>query len=149
MNHIGQTITNILAARGISISEAARTCGIGQSTLSRTISGRRVDVSTLTCICTGLADPRDGLEILVAHLRDEVDRAGRLQTEVRIESDSCSPEEDIRLLAAEAQSDPDLKALLHDLAVLVRKHDQKIYSQRFEFPHSKAAEDKPSDHCPS
>lgn len=134
MPYITHALQSVLTQRGLSTEGLAELCGVAQSTISRTMHGRRVHTDTLRALCTQLPEDADGLDILIAHLRDEIDRAGRLQTEIRIEADAHDHEEDIRLLASESQVDADLRAILHDLARLVRRG-------RIRLPEKKVAED--------
>lgn len=124
------------ALLALAASDSARAlaerCQISPSTLSKLISSdRRIDVDTLHKLCSIETDSRGGLELLLAHLRDEVDRGGRLQTEVSITADDSTHDDDIRLLAAESPSDPELRAVLHDLAQLIRsaRAREKTYQQ--------------------
>lgn len=101
-----------------SVRSLAAACGISPSTLSKTISeGRRLDEATLRKLCV----QRKGLHLLLAHLRDEIDRAGRLQTEVRIEADGVQVDDDLRLLVEASQQDESLAAILHELATMARR----------------------------
>lgn len=63
--------------------------------------------------------------LLLAHLRDEIDRAGRSQLEVLIEAGALNAEDDIALLEAQSRHDVELKAIIHDLAQLVRAIQRK------------------------
>lgn len=136
MNHLGSALQYIATARNQAMRAISDATGVAPSTLSRVIQGVRLEPQNLRALCTRLPVPADGLDILIAHLRDEIDRAGRLQTEIRIDADTHDHEEDIRLLARECQRDRELAAILHDLATLVRRHRRDDARQ-----HSHAAED--------
>jgi transcriptional regulator with XRE-family HTH domain len=145
-SHLAHALTALASRRGLTLTELADQAKLSQGTLSRLASrDQRPDVQSLQALCMKQPDPRDGLELLLAHLRDEVDRAGRLQTEVTITADGQDTPDDIRLLAAQAQSDPEMRAILHDLAQLVRVIHRRIargeYVQ-FVSPELRAAEDK-------
>lgn len=130
-----------------SASAVAKQAAISPSTLSKLIStDRRIDEDTLRKLCSMLPNPKAGLELLFAHLRDEVDRAGRLQTEINITADEATYDDDIRLLATESPNDGDLRAILHDLAQLVRNARAKLaaYEQR-ELPLQAVADPKPDE----
>lgn len=136
MNHVGSALQYLATARKTTYARLAENTGVSPSTLSGTLRGSRLEPQNLRALCTRLPVPADGLDILIAHLRDEIDRAGRLQTEIRIDADTHDHEEDIRLLARECQRDRELAAILHDLATLVRRHRRDDARQ-----HSHAAED--------
>lgn len=113
----------LLAITGTSsIRALATACHVSPSTLSRLISDeRRIDEETLRKICQRNPDQNSGLRLLIAHLRDEIDRAGRLQTEVQISPAAISDEDDdILLLQEDSQTDEDLRAIVHDLARMAR-----------------------------
>lgn len=145
----------IIAASDASSARAlAATCGISPSTLSKLVStSRRIDVDTLHALCTKTA-PRVGLAILLEHLRDEVDRAGRAQTDVAIAATGESADDDLAVLAAELMHErtrgaSELRSMLHDLANLVRRYRLSIdvYGERSDESHLRtqmAAEKKPS-----
>src|SRR5690606_10637922 len=95
-------------------------------------AARRPDPETLKSLCTKLPDASDGLHLLVAHLRDEIGRAGRRQSEIAIEASDV--DDDIRLLLDEAAIDDDIRTLLHDLATLVRKQRRSDYLAAAEDP---------------
>jgi transcriptional regulator with XRE-family HTH domain len=107
-----------LASTG-SARALAEKVGVSPSTLSKLIStDRRIDENTLHKLCANTEGA--GLELLLAHLRDEVDRAGRLQTEVGISGDELTDDADIRVLAHEAIDNSELRDVLRDLARMVR-----------------------------
>lgn len=141
MTHLSHALLALRDRRETTISALAARAQVAQGSLSRLMSeGRRPDVETLRALCTLQADPRDGLELLLAHLRDEVDRSGRHQTEVRIEADNHVPSDDIRLLEEQSRTDKELRAILHDFAELVRAIRRK-YPERQADSDLTAAED--------
>lgn len=93
---------------------------IPPSTLNRLLNQQqRVDPETLKTLCTH--HDKNGIEILIAHLRDEIDRSGRLQSEIQI--DAAAPtDDDWTLLQRESQTNHDLRAIVADMARLIRRH---------------------------
>lgn len=119
-SNLARSIDALCVTKTTTISAIAAAAGMSQATLSRACAGRRLEERTLRALCTSQPDPRDGLDLLVAHLRDEVVRAGRLDHEVTVRADSRTLEPDLRLLAAEAEQDESLRGLIADLAALCR-----------------------------
>jgi len=125
--HLAHTLLALRDRHSTTLSAIAASSGLDQGALSKLIGhGRRPDVATLRALCAAQPDARDGLALLLAHLRDEVDRAGRSQTEVRISGETTEPASDIRLLEEQARHDEELRAILHDLAQLVRAVRRKL-----------------------
>jgi transcriptional regulator with XRE-family HTH domain len=120
MTHLGKALGAL--SRDRSLRSIAAAAGIAPSTITRLTTGARPDIITLRTLCTTQQDPRDGLDLLLAHLRDEVERSGRLQTEVRISGDDRPVEDDLRLLVEEAHRDEELRGLLVQLAGFIRSH---------------------------
>ena len=143
MSHLATAFAAFIAASKKPARDFAQAIGIGQATISRVASGERPAVDTLHAMCTKWPDQRATLGLLVAHLRDEIDRAGRDQTEITVEADGFE-EADIQLLARVAKDDPDLKAILHHFAQMIRGH-KKPNVHKFEVPVSEpmVAEDPP------
>jgi transcriptional regulator with XRE-family HTH domain len=106
--------------------ELAELTGISQGTISRLASeDRRIDASTLRALCTNLPPPV-GLEVLIGHLRDEIQRAGRSQAELVIAPPGKPPTDYISTLASAAADDEELRALLIDLAKMVEVHVKRL-----------------------
>jgi hypothetical protein len=118
--NLSRAIDALCAGKKTNLSALAAGAKMNQSTLSRACAGRRLEERTLRALCTSQPDPRDGRDLLVAHLRDEVVRAGRLDHELTVRADSRTLEPDLRLLAAEAEQDESLRGLIADLAALCR-----------------------------
>ncbi len=130
--NLARAIDAICIAKKTTANAIAKAANIAQPTLSRACSGRRLEERTLRALCTSQVDTRDGVDILVAHLRDEVVRAGRRDYEVQIRADHRELEPTLRLLAEEATKDAALHGLLTDLAALViaRPLDLTRYPER-------------------
>lgn len=123
LSHLGKTLAALMSKTGETTSAIAARAQVTQPTISRLAdAARRIDVETLRSLCATQMDPRDGLEILIAHLRDEIDRSGRLQTEIQINADERTTEADIRLLAEASLHDPQLRGLLAQMADFLRSH---------------------------
>jgi hypothetical protein len=119
-SNLARSVDALCIAKNTTAFAIAAAAGMSHATLSRACAGRRLEERTLRALCTSQPDPRDGLDLLVAHLRDEVVRAGRLDHEVSVRADSRTLEPDLRLLASEAEHDDTLRGLLADLAALCR-----------------------------
>ena len=70
--------------------------------------------------------------MLLAHLRDEVERAGRSQTEIEVKANGVDSADDILLLEDQARNDKELGAILHDLAEMVRAFRRKLAAANLE-----------------
>jgi len=119
-SHLARTVDALCIAKKTTAFAIAATAGMSHATLSRACAGRRLEERTLRALCTTQADPRDGLDLLVAHLRDEVVRAGRSDHEVAVRADNRPFDPDLRVLADEAMRDESIRGLLADLAALCR-----------------------------
>jgi transcriptional regulator with XRE-family HTH domain len=120
--HLGQAIHSLCDTRGTTAKEIAGHAGIHHSMLSRAANGVRLETKSLRALCTRQPDSRDGLALLAGHLMDEIERAGRSASEVRISADDREMDDDIRKLAEESKIDPQLREVLHEFAVLIRTH---------------------------
>lgn len=129
-SHLSHALLALLDRRKATATSLAIEIGVHQTTVSRACSGERVAAESLRSLCTRQHDPRDGLDLLLAHLRDEVERAGRHQGEISIAADDREPDSDIRLLEEQAREDDELRAILHDLAQLVRSMRRKLTYQQ-------------------
>lgn len=134
-SHLSHALLALIDRRGSSATALAAIAGIHQVTVSRACAGERLSVDSLRALCTKQLNPRDGLDLLLAHLRDEVERAGRHQTEVNISADTTTHEDDIRLLETQARDDSELRAILHDLAELVRSMQRKLAARPYPTDH--------------
>jgi hypothetical protein len=148
-SHLSHALLALIDRRKTSASRLGQACGIHQTTVSRACAGERLSVESLRALCTRQQHPRDGLALLLAHLRDEVERAGRSQTEVAITADTHDVADDILTLEEQARTDSHLAAILHDLAKMVIAIRDKERAQRITYPttnpdesHLAAAEDQ-------
>lgn len=120
-SHLSQALVAFLSGTRQSGTAFASKIGVHQTTISRITAGERPAVDTLRGMCTRWPDSRATLGLLVAHLRDEIDRAGRTQAEVDITAAEVE-DDDIHLLARESTKDPELAGLLRQMAELIRAH---------------------------
>jgi hypothetical protein len=149
--HITATIRAILERENKPESWLATLVGISAPTINR-LTQHRVSPESLKALCTKTPSAY-GLEILIAHLRDEIDRSGRLQTEIKIDAAATSAD-DFTLLAIEAQTNPDLADVLHSMASMIRTAQAKLRATRAypEHPEERfqaAAEDPTAAQPPS
>ena len=121
--HITMMIRAILARENKPESWLAAETGVPQPTLNR-LTQHRISPDTLRALCTR-APGNYGLEILLAHLRDEIDRSGRLQSEVKTEAND-DVADDYTLILKESQHNGYLHAMLHDMAELIRRHQREL-----------------------
>ena len=120
--HLSQALLALLNARGITITQLAGEVGIHQTTLSRLCAGTadRPKIPSLRALCTQQQASTQGLQLLLAHLRDEVDRSGRLPTDVQISAQGEPPDDWLHLLVDQSRTDNELREILQALAELVR-----------------------------
>ncbi len=101
-----------------SVKALAERAGVAQSTLSRMVTkGTRAEPDTLEMICAQLS-PLQAREILVAHVRDEITRAGF----TALDLDLITPDDpgaDLNLLAR-VSDEPEFKAMIGELARFAR-----------------------------
>lgn len=81
-----------------------------------------MEAKSLRALCTSQPDPRDNLDLLVAHLRDEIERAGHSTHEVEVNASASRLDDDLRILLEEATHDEQLAGMLRQLAAFVRTH---------------------------
>jgi transcriptional regulator with XRE-family HTH domain len=121
-SHLGRAVAFICTTKGTTQTQIAAHAGLSQVILSRACSGTRPEVRSLRALCTCQPDPRDNLDLLVAHLRDEIERAGHSTADIEIAADCTQIDDDLRLLLEEAKNDQQLSGMLHQLAAFVRTH---------------------------
>jgi transcriptional regulator with XRE-family HTH domain len=145
-SHLSQALLAYIAREKISGSSLARLVGLDQSTISRACSGQRLAPDTLKALGTSLGRPRDEKLLILAHLHDEIERAGRRPEEFEISSDEGILDTDFSLLVSQAARDPDLAAIIEDLAKMTRSYMRKSgnYHQPDTSPNLIAAEPFPS-----
>jgi transcriptional regulator with XRE-family HTH domain len=124
--YLGNSLLYHLGKHEWTQAALAERAAVTQSSLSRLISARqRPETSTLRALCTCWPDPGSNLRVLIEHLRDEMVRGGH-RGEGELEFRPHAPgaaalERDLALVCETASLDDDVAALLHDLAVLLRR----------------------------
>lgn len=146
--NLGRAVAYICSVKGTTQTQIAHNAGLSQVILSRACSGTRPEVKTLRALCTCQPDPRDNLELLVAHLRDEIERAGHGTHEIEISADVAQLDDDLRVLLEEARTDEQLAAMLRQLAAFIRTHpvrseNEVSYTQPADEPRMVAEEQAP------
>jgi len=129
--HITTTLRAIIARSGKTDRWLAQVTGVSAPTLGR-LDKHRVSPETLQALCTKIPNPAEGLELLIAHLRDEIDRAGRLQSEVTIEAVGEASSDDVALFLHEAQTNEHLRGIITDFAAAIRRKHAWEQAQRTE-----------------
>jgi transcriptional regulator with XRE-family HTH domain len=97
--------------------------GIEPATITRLIHGMRPTESVLRKLVHSWEADRDALDVLCAHLRDEIARAqvgeSRISVETPEASGDTSINDDLAVLRRGARDDNELRGLLRNLAVVV------------------------------
>ena len=121
--YLGRTLSALLNMAGKTQAELADAIGVRRPTVTALINdGTRPHPNNLGAICSWWSDPNHGTECLIAHLRDEISRAGMKQTMVSIQPTVTIPANTIEALKDAYARDATLRALLDDLAALVSAH---------------------------
>jgi len=121
-SHLGRAVAFLCSQLHLTQTELAHRSKISQAALSRACSGTRLENNNLRALCTGQPDSRDGLELLLGHLRDEIERAGHSTAEVQISAAALDLDDDLRALLEATRTDPQLDTLLRQIAGYVRTH---------------------------
>ncbi len=122
LSHVGRAIQFIAGARKTTATQIGANGGVSQVVISRASNGSRLETRTLKALCNSQPDGRDNLEILIGHLRDEIERAGHSTSEIEITADTSRIADDLRVLLDEAKHDEQLRGMLRQLAAFVRTH---------------------------
>lgn len=129
--YVGRVISLELEKTGIKQSELAKTCDMSQPSISAIISSDvRLAPATMQVLTHCWPTPEANGRVLIAHLRDEIHRAGHdpeNAIEIRWPSGDRATTMASRSLAVIQRhlADPDVAALVHDLATLLRRADRK------------------------
>lgn len=129
ITHIGRSVAAICSAKNTTAQEIAARAGLSHVVLSRAANGTRMESKTLRALVSSQPDRRDGLDLLVGHLRDEVERAGATGFDVIIQRDGREVSAELRLLAEECEVDHHLRELLHEMAAIVKSRPLVTYQQ--------------------
>jgi transcriptional regulator with XRE-family HTH domain len=127
VNYLGECLAAVMGSHGLTAIDLAQLTGISRPTMSRIVNSQRLTPDALRALCTQLPWVEDSLDILVAHLRDEITRSGRMQADIILgrSKDPLSTieglSEDIRLLADSYLHDEDLQSILKTMAAMIRR----------------------------
>lgn len=147
MNPTRLSLAILAATNSETVRALAKRCGLSPSTVSKLISKpRRVEPDTLRALCTR-AKGDEGLKFLLAHIHDEIERAGRSEEELVISRRAPDSDDDLQLLADElaqekARDGDELRAVVQDLAKMVRSYRARIRREREDRDGFMAAEHK-------
>lgn len=119
-SHLGRAVAFICSERGTTQTQIAANAGLSQVILSRACSGTRPEAKTLRALCNSQPQHRDNVDLLVGHLRDEIERAGHSTHEIEINADVSMIDDDLRFLLEEARHDSHLAGMLRQIASFVR-----------------------------
>jgi len=128
LTHLGKAVQFIAGTRNTTATQIAANAGLSQVVISRACAGTRLEAKSLYALCTSQPDPRDNIDLLIAHLRDEIERAGHSTAEIEVTADTSNIKDDLRLLVEEAKYDPQLRGMLHQLASFLRTHPMQAES---------------------
>lgn len=121
----GQKLGELCAQHAMSLVQLGSKAGCSHALLSRYISGRlsrpTADILRSVGECWGRADRVD---LVAEHLHDEIERAGLLDSEIRLEKRAASDEptrldRTIDRLATLAENRPAVQNLLSDLVIVL------------------------------
>lgn len=126
MTHAVRTFLAMLELAKLNPNGFAARAKISHSTITRFVQGREPSADLLRLLCTSWDDPRHGLEVLRAHLLDEIERSGRRSSEFAISFTHGDPDEQfahaLEVLDAQSRIDADLRATLVQLARMIERH---------------------------
>lgn len=123
VTHAVRTFLALLDVEKINQLAFAQRCSISHSTISRFVQGRDPTPELLAHLCTKWNDPKHGLELLRAHLVDEIERSGRGIAEVQIAlkagPSDAALDRALEILVQQSQQDLELRGTLIHLAGMV------------------------------
>lgn len=126
--HMGRALMLAIEHAGLTQSALSEASGVTQSGIARVVAGhRRPDPGTVRAIVHAACwtRPGDPARIMIGHLRDEMHRAEMASDQIALyplpgTRAPGSARAALRMLADHA-SDPDLSAIICDLAALVNR----------------------------
>lgn len=126
MNSLQLAFQNALSAHKLTMRQWSDGAGLVYSTVHTFSSGRPPNDKLLSALCNHWPDNNTGLELLRAHLEDEISRASRLTSEISPQISGATPdralEEDIDLIRAESAGNVDLREMTRFMADLIRNN---------------------------
>lgn len=126
-----------LTRRGLTQTHIAAKIGLHASTLSFFVQGRRPSAEMLRAVCGAWENQMDAVEIICAHLHDEIERSGLPQSAIRVEPAGAEYNAAVQRLAQLAQNNPTVAQLLADLLILAEAYTPAVAAPRI------AAENRP------
>jgi DNA-binding XRE family transcriptional regulator len=122
--YLGRTLCALLDIAEKTQTELAHDIGVRRPTINAIINeGTRPHPKNLGSICKWWKNETHGTECLVAHLRDEIYRAGLPQQQVTIQAANGGTRETIASLASVYEADEVWRCLLDDLATMVERDE--------------------------
>lgn len=126
-NHITYALSQI----DMNLRDIALARGITPSTISRLRGGLRPSEDVLEKLCNGWPQAATGMNLLVAHLRDEIDRAGHETHNFTLkhtgQKRAAETERILETLRVGMEHDAELYTLLADLRRLIEsKHNRDL-----------------------
>lgn len=141
-NNLAKELAEIIASQGLSQRGLALKAGLSSAGVSYLMSGTRPDADTLAVVIIHATDcPELRQRLVLAHLRDEVERAGHRPADyslmpasqvaevARVQSVAALHPGLVRLLFT-ALEVPELLATLLDLATLSARYESKAEPER-------------------
>lgn len=126
---LGTSLMSILYSQGMKQTDMAEKCQLSQPTINKIMSKPfRVDESTLRKITNALSPDLNAC-LLIAHLEDEIDRAGHKIADYDIKRNpkkfAKKVEHAMHYIGSHINHDPTLAELIIDLVVMLEKSEPK------------------------
>jgi transcriptional regulator with XRE-family HTH domain len=157
MSLFGTTLQSLIHLESKTQHELAAASGVDASLISRMARGRAPSREQLGRLVAHIsADPQRRLELLFAHLRDEAEAAGIADHDYVLCGAGNFPTgslgSDLDLIAAECALHADVKAIITDMAQLLRRHRAapgKLYPFSDTLLSAQVGESPPDDPPPA
>lgn len=121
--HFSKAIMALSGKYDTAVARLAKRAGICRSTLSRTLQGARPHSNTLKGMCSQMVEPIDGTDLLLAHLHDEVKRAGNVSMELELMITNYRISEKVRVLVIAPEES---RALLKTIDPKIKLRARKL-----------------------
>lgn len=122
-NHLYKEFTQACIKYGIAPTLWAEQNGLNRAVPTTIKNGVRPGIDTLRKMANGWDDPKLGIKIIQAYLKDEIDRIGISVDDIEpvLKSESPSPhiDQDLKTLHAFMQEIPNLREGIHLVASLL------------------------------
>ncbi len=125
-----ENLTELGNLHGMSFRDIATKANIASSTLSKLQSGRRPSERILRQLCS-IWSENENMELLIEHLRDEIERSGYSPVDIDILPSGQPPVSEVELdtslknLRELAFKSPEVKQMLLDLDTITQAVDVK------------------------